>query len=73
MLYLHVCLHDRRGHQTEEGIRQKRVPDLITDGCEPPYSCRELNTGSLEEQPVLLAAEASLQPLYKILKELVLR
>ena len=28
---------------------QKRAPDLITDGCEPPCGCRELNSGPLEE------------------------
>ena len=41
---------------------QKRAPDLITDGCEPPCGCWELNSGPLEEQSVLLTAEPSLQP-----------
>ena len=41
---------------------QERVPDPITDGCEPPCGCWELNAGLLEEQPVLLSAEPSLQP-----------
>ena len=41
---------------------QKRAPDLIIDGCEPPCACWELNSGSLEEQSVLLASEPSLQP-----------
>jgi hypothetical protein len=36
---------------------------LITDGCEPPCSCWELNSGPLEEQSVLLTAEPSHQPL----------
>ena len=40
---------------------QKRAPDLITDVCEPPCGCWELNSGSLEEQSVLLTAEPSLQ------------
>jgi hypothetical protein len=44
---LHVHLHARR--------------DLITDGCEPPCGCWELNSGSLEEQAMLLTAEPSLQ------------
>jgi len=35
----------------------------ITDGCEPPCGCWELNSGPLEEQPVLLTTEPSLQPL----------
>jgi hypothetical protein len=32
------------------------------DGCEPPCGCWELNSGPLEEQPVLLTADPSLQP-----------
>jgi hypothetical protein len=36
--------------------------DIITDGCEPPCRCWELNLGPLEEQSVLLIAEKSLQP-----------
>ena len=35
--------------------------DPIRDGCEPPCGCWELNSGSLEEQSVLLTAEPSLQ------------
>ena len=41
---------------------QKRASDLITYGCEPPCGCWELNSGSLEEQAMLLTAEPSLQP-----------
>lgn len=41
---------------------QQRAPDLIQGGCEPPCGCRELNSGPLEEQSVLLTAEPSLQP-----------
>ena len=41
---------------------QKRAPDLITDGCELPCGCQELNSGPLEEQAMLLTAEPSLQP-----------
>jgi len=41
---------------------QKKAPDLITDGCEPPCGCWDLNSGPLEEQSVLLTAEPSLQP-----------
>jgi hypothetical protein len=41
---------------------QKKASDPITDGCELPYGCWELNSGSLEEQPVLLTAEPSLWP-----------
>jgi len=41
---------------------QKKASDLITDGCEPPCGCWELNSGPLEEQSVLLTTEPSLQP-----------
>ncbi|KAM7323220.1 hypothetical protein ACRRTK_017326 [Alexandromys fortis] len=41
---------------------QKWSLDLITDGCEPPCGYWELNSESLEEQPVLLTTEPSLQP-----------
>jgi hypothetical protein len=40
---------------------QKRSSDLITDGCEPPCGCWDLNSGPSEEQSVLLTAEPSLQ------------
>jgi hypothetical protein len=38
-------------------VYQERAPDPITVGCEPPWGCWELNSGPLEEQPVLLIAE----------------
>ncbi|KAM7334462.1 hypothetical protein ACRRTK_007782 [Alexandromys fortis] len=41
---------------------QKRAPDPIIDGCEPPCVCWELNSGPLEEQAMLLTSEPSLQP-----------
>jgi hypothetical protein len=41
---------------------QKRASDPVTDGCEPPCGCWELDSGPLEEQSVLLTAEPSLQP-----------
>jgi hypothetical protein len=41
---------------------QKRASDPITDGCEPPCGCWELNSGPLKEQSMLLTAEPSLQP-----------
>jgi hypothetical protein len=43
--------------------QQKRASDPITDGCEPLCGCRKLNSGPLEDQPVLLATESSLQPI----------
>jgi hypothetical protein len=39
---------------------QKRAPDLIIDGNEPPYGCWELNSGPLEEQTVLLTSKVNL-------------
>ena len=42
---------------------QKTAPDPITDGYEPPCGFWELNSGPLEEQPVFLTTEPSLQPL----------
>ena len=36
---------------------QKRAPDTITDGCEPPCGCCELKFGPLEEQAMLLTSE----------------
>ena len=46
---------------------QKRASDLITDGCEPPCGCWDLNSGPLEEQSVLLTPEPSLQPVTSFL------
>jgi hypothetical protein len=39
-----------------------RASDPIRGAYEPPHGCWELNSGSLEEQPVLLTTELSLQP-----------
>jgi hypothetical protein len=43
---------------------QKRASNPITDDCDPPCGCWKLNSGSLEEQSVLLPAEPSLQPMF---------
>ena len=48
---------------------QKGAPSLIIDGCEPPSGCWELNSGPLEEQPVPLTSEPSLQPCHQLFKE----
>ena len=48
--------------QLSSDTHQKRASDPVTDGCEPPCGCWELNSGPLEEQSVLLTAEPSLQP-----------
>ena len=49
-------------HYSCQQTHQKRASDLMTDGCEPPCGCWELNSGPLEEQSVLLTAEPSHQP-----------
>jgi hypothetical protein len=41
---------------------QKRASDPITNGCEPPRGCWELNSGPLGEQSLLLNTELCLQP-----------
>jgi hypothetical protein len=46
---------------------QKRASDPITDGCESPCGSWELNSGPLEEQPMLLSYERSLQPSFGLL------
>jgi hypothetical protein len=52
-----IFRHSRRGHQI-----------FVTDGCEPPCGCWELNSGPLEEQSVLLTTEPSHQPRISALK-----
>lgn len=36
----------------------------VTDGCELPCGCLELNLGTLQEQPVVLTTKPSLQSLF---------
>jgi hypothetical protein len=43
-------------------MHQKRASDPITDSCETPCGCWELNSGPLEDQSVVLTSEPSLQP-----------
>jgi hypothetical protein len=43
---------------------QKGASDPITDGCEPPCDCWELNSGPQEEESVLLISEPFLQPFF---------
>lgn len=45
--------------RSEEGIRSPGTG--VPDNCELPCGCWDLNLGSLEEKPVLLAAEPPLQ------------
>ena len=41
-------------------VHQKRASDPITDDCEPSCGCWKLNSGPLQEQPILLTTEPSL-------------
>lgn len=54
-----ACLHDC---VAVEARRERTVPENgVTDSGEPPCECREMNPGPLEEHPVLLITEPSLQ------------
>ena len=48
--------------------RQKRASDPITDDCEPPCGCWELNSGLLEGHLSALTAELPAQPPVLFLK-----
>jgi hypothetical protein len=51
----HMCLE-----RLEEGVGYPESG--VLDSGEPPYDCLELNTGSLQEQRVLLTTESVLKP-----------
>ena len=58
MYFMYLCALSSRSSAS-----QKRAPDLIIDGCEPPCGFWKLNSGPLEEQTVLITTtESSLQP-----------
>ena len=40
----------------------------VAGSCEPPFGCRESNTGPLEEEPVLLTTGSFLQPLLPLFR-----
>ena len=40
----------------------------VTDGCQLPHKCWEQNPGPLQQQPVLLTTEPSLQPATQLLE-----
>ena len=61
-----MCIHDSMStclRAPMEASRERQIPpgNGLTDGCELPCGCWELNPGPLEDQPVLLTAEPSLQ------------
>jgi hypothetical protein len=45
-LFIIICKYTVAVLQTH----QKRESDLVTDGCEPPCGCWDLNSGPSEEQ-----------------------
>ncbi|XP_038167074.1 ras-related protein Rab-13 isoform X2 [Arvicola amphibius] len=54
-----VYIHTSANQVPSEVRREWWTPGtLVTDGCEPPRGCWELNSGPLEEQSVFLTAEA---------------
>ena len=57
---LSVCLRHTVLLESREDIRSPGTE--VTDGHELPSGCWELNLDPLEEQPVHLTAEPSLQP-----------
>jgi hypothetical protein len=66
-LFIYLFIYYMCVHCSYLQTHQKGALDPITDSCEPPCGCWELNSEPLEEQSVLLAAEPSLQPdLFKI-------
>jgi hypothetical protein len=59
---LHACLCSICMPGTLGGKkRELETLEVELDDCEPSRGCWELNLGSLEEKPVLLIAEPSLQ------------
>jgi hypothetical protein len=61
-LFIYLFINYMYVHCSCLQIFQKRASDLITDGCEPPCGCWDLNSGPSEEQSVLLTSEPSFQP-----------
>lgn len=57
---LYVYLRTSHVLLPQNGIRL--LVTVVGAGCEHPCRCRESNTGSLKDQPVLLASEPSLCP-----------
>ena len=48
-LFVYLFIYLMQVHCSCFQAPQKRVADLITDGCEPPCGCGDLNSGPLEE------------------------
>ena len=59
---LTLCILFIWTHSSCLQTHQKRASDTVTDGCEPPCGCWELNSGPLEEQTAFLITGLPLQP-----------
>jgi hypothetical protein len=67
---LSVCFCTTCVQEPLEVWRGVRSPGpRVTDSCGPPCGCWDPIPGSLEEQPVLLTSELSLQPCSRVLKQ----
>ena len=66
MSCLHACMHVHYLcawclQRPKESVRS--LGTRVTDGCDPPNSCWELNLGPMEKKPVLLTTEPFHQPI----------
>jgi len=70
LVYLFICyLFNVCEYTVAIFTHPKRALDPITDGCEPPCGCRELNSGPVEEQSVLWTWVISPAPKLTFLKQ----
>lgn len=59
-----MCMSMYHVHSAQGGQKRASDPETgVTDSCEQPYWCWELNMVLLEEQSMFLTPEPSLQPL----------
>jgi len=69
--FLKICLFHVYEYTVAIFRHTRRALGHITDGCEPPCGCWELNSGPLEEQSVLLTADPFHQPLSWAFKKIL--
>lgn len=56
------CVIGSPGLELQIVVSQISHGSEVTDSCEPPYGCWELNLSLLEEKPILLTAEVFFSP-----------
>ena len=61
LLIFFLLMYECSAAYTSSCLKRASYPPI--DGCESPCGCWEFNSWPLEEQPVLLTTEPSLQPL----------